>query len=86
MHLFNKVILISNLDKKVDNNQIKGYKVSDDFLYLICVDGFYKLDRRLLSDDELINILERDISGDLSSHFKKEIRDFKILKVVNGSK
>ena len=86
MHLFNKDLLISVLDTKVNNSEIKGYKVSDDFLHLMHKDGVYKLDRGVLSDNELIKVLRRKISGDMSAHFKKEIRNVKILRVVDGTK
>ena len=49
-------------------------------------DGVYKLDRGVLPDNELIKVLRRKISGDMSAHFKKEIRNVKILRVVDGTK
>ena len=82
MHLFNKLKLISILDKKVSLKEIDGYRVTESFVHLNRKRKKYKIERDSVSDEELIRVLYRTIPKNLQHHFKTEIRNVKIRKVI----
>jgi hypothetical protein len=89
MNIFTKTRLKEVLNKKIGTKEIVSYKLTDEFLHLNILTKRkkrtinYKLDRNLVSDDELLKILYRKIPGNIEYHFKIEIRNVKIRRVIN---
>jgi len=69
--------------------EIIGYKLSDKDLFITIRTKRkkrsvnYKVDRCLMSDEELLKILYRKIPGNIDYHFKMEIRNVKIRRLID---
>ena len=89
MNIFTKTKIKELLNKKMGSKEIIGYKLTDkDLLISILTKRKkrtikYKVDRNLMSDEELLKILYRKIPGNIEYHFKMEIRNVKIRRLID---
>ena len=89
MNIFTKTKLKEVLNKKLGTKEITSYKLSDKDLCITILTKRkkrtvkYKVDRSLMSDEELLKILYRKIPGNIDYHFKMEIRNVKIRRLIN---
>jgi len=89
MNIFTKTKIKELLNKKMGTKEITGYKLSDKDLSITIRTKRkkrsinYKVDRSLMSDEELLKILYRKITGNIDYHFKMEIRNVKIRRLIN---
>jgi Holliday junction resolvase len=89
MNIFTKTKIKELLNKKMGAKEIIGYKLSDKDLFITIRTKRkkrsvnYKVDRCLMSDEELLKILYRKIPGNIDYHFKMEIRNVKIRRLID---
>jgi len=88
LNIFTKALIISILESKVKSKEISGYRLTDTKLHLMRQKHrskvIYNLNLSNLSAGELAKILYREIPKDMDNHFKIEIRNIKIRKVIDG--
>ena len=85
-NIFDKIQIKNILEKKVRDKEINGYKLTDENLYLYI---HYKRKNRKhnielpkISGKELIKILWKKIPKDIDNHFKVEMRNVKLRKLL----
>ena len=85
MDLFTKASVESILQSKRDSNEISAYFINDIELHIkVGRRGKVgKIDISNLSGKELISVLYSKISKDVEEHFKREIRNIKIRRIIN---
>lgn len=89
MNLFSKTKLKEILNRKVESKEIISYKLTNEILHINILTKRkkriinYKVDRKSLSDEELLKILYRKIPGSIENHFKIEMRNVKIRRLIS---
>jgi len=89
MNIFTHTKIKEVLNKKVGAKEIIGYNLTNkDLLITILTKRKkrtikYKVDRNLVSDEELLKILYGKITGNIDYHFKIEIRNVKIRRLID---
>ena len=89
MNIFTKTRIKEILNRKKGSKEIIGYNLADkDLLISILTKRKkrtikYKVNRSLVSDEELLKILYRKIPGNIEYHFKLEIRNAEIRRLID---
>ena len=86
-NIFDKIQIKSILNQKVIDKEINGFKLSDTILCLY-ISGRrknkkYNIELSKVSGKELITILWKKIPKDIDNHFKVEMRNAKLRKLLN---
>ena len=86
-NIFDKIQIKSILNQKVIDKEINGFKLSDTILCLY-ISGRrksrkYNIELSKVSGKELVTILWKKIPKDIDNHFKVEIRNIKLRKLLN---
>jgi hypothetical protein len=86
-NIFDKIQIRSILNQKVVDKEINGFKLSDTILCLY-ISGRrknkkYNIELSKVSGKELITILWKKIPKDIDNHFKVEMRNVKLRKLLN---
>ena len=86
-NIFDKIQIKSILNQKVIDREINGFKLGDTILCLY-ISGRrknkkYNIELSKVSGKELITILWKKIPKDIDNHFKVEIRNIKLRKLLN---
>lgn len=84
--IFDKIQIKSILNQKVKDREIINFKLNDTNLCLY-ISGKrknrkYTIDLSIVSGKELITILWKTIPKDIDNHFKIEIRNIKLRKLL----
>ena len=89
MNIFTKTKIKEILNRKMGSKEIISYKLTDEDLLISILTKRkkrtikYKVNRSLVSDEELLKILYRKIPGNIEYHFKIEIRNVKIRRLID---
>ena len=87
LNLFNKIQIKNILNQKVKDREIINFKLSDEKLCLYISskkkNKKYDIDLSKVSGKELITILWKKIPKDIDNHFKVEMRNVKLRKLLN---
>ena len=85
-NIFDKIQIKNILEQKVRDKEINGYKLTDENL---CLYIHYKRKNRKhnielskMSGKELITFLWKTIPKDFNNHFKVEMRNIKLRKLL----
>jgi hypothetical protein len=86
-NIFDKIQIKSILNQKVIDREINGFKLGDTILCLY-ISGRrknkkYNIELSKVSGKELITILWKKIPKDIDNHFKVEMRNVKLRKLLN---
>jgi hypothetical protein len=86
-NIFDKIQIKSILNQKVIDREINGFKLGDTILCLY-ISGRrknkkYNIELSKVSGKELITILWKKIPKDIDNHFKVEMRNAKLRKLLN---
>lgn len=86
-NIFDKIQIKSILNQKVVDKEINGFKLGDTILCLY-ISGRrknkkYNIELSKVSGKELITILWKKIPKDIDNHFKVEMRNVKLRKLLN---
>jgi len=85
-NIFDKIQIKSILNQKVIDKEINGFKLGDTILCLY-ISGRrkkkYNIELSKVSGKELITILWKKIPKDIDTHFKVEMRNAKLRKLLN---
>lgn len=86
-NIFDKIQIKSILNQKVIDKEINGFKLSDTILCLY-ISGRrknrkYNIELSKVSGKELVTILWKKIPKDIDNHFKVEMRNVKLRKLLN---
>ena len=86
-NIFDKIQIKSILNQKVIDKEINGFELSDTILCLY-ISGRrknrkYNIELSKVSGKELVTILWKKIPKDIDNHFKVEIRNIKLRKLLN---
>jgi hypothetical protein len=86
-NIFDKIQIKSILNQKVIDKEINGFKLGDTTLCLYISkkrkNGKYSIELSKVSGKELITILWKKIPKDIDNHFKVEMRNIKLRKLLN---
>ncbi len=90
MNIFTKTALVSVLNSKVKNREIVAYSISKCETRLTLqrkVKGRAKIKNNIiditgLSGEELLKLLYREIPDNVKEHFKVEIRNVKLRRIL----
>ena len=86
-NIFDKIQIKSILNQKVIDKEINGFKLSDTILCLYISNKRknkkYNIELSKVSGKELITILWKKIPKDIDNHFKVEMRNVKLRKLLN---
>ena len=86
-NIFDKIQIKSILNQKVKDKEIINFKLSDTILCLYISskrkNRKYNIELSKVSGKELITILWKKIPKDIDNHFKVEIRNIKLRKLLN---
>ena len=87
LNIFNKIQIKNILNQKVKDREIINFKLSDEKLCLYISskrkNKKYDIDLNKVSGKELVTILWKKIPKDIDNHFKVEIRNIKLRKLLN---
>lgn len=87
LNLFNKIQIKNILNQKVKDREIINFKLTDEKLCLYISskkkNKKYDIDLNKVSGKELITILYKTIPKDIHNHFKVEMRNIKLRKLLN---
>jgi hypothetical protein len=85
--IFDKIQIKSILSQKIKDKEIINFKLSDTNLYLYISskrkNRKYNIELSKVSGKELITILWKKIPKDIDNHFKVEMRNVKLRKLLN---
>lgn len=86
-NIFDKIQIKTILNQKVIDREINGFKLGDTILCLY-ISGRrknkkYNIELSKVSGKELITILWKKIPKDIDNHFKVEMRNVKLRKLLN---
>jgi hypothetical protein len=85
--IFDKIQIKSILSQKIKDKEIINFKLSDTNLYLYISskrkNRKYNIELSKVSGKELITILWKKIPKDIDNHFKVEMRNAKLRKLLN---
>ena len=86
-NIFDKIQIKSILNQKVIDREINGFKLGDTILCLY-ISGRrknkkYNIELSKVSGKELKTILWKKIPKDIDNHFKVEMRNAKLRKLLN---
>jgi len=86
-NIFDKIQIKSILNQKVIDREIINFKLSDEKLCLYISskkkNKKYDIELSKVSGKELITILWKKIPKDIDNHFKVEMRNVKLRKLLN---
>ncbi len=85
-NIFDKIQIKNILNQKIKDDEINGFKLSDTILCIYTKgkkSGKYNIELSKVSGKELITILWKKIPKDIDNHFKVEIRNIKLRKLLN---
>jgi hypothetical protein len=86
-NIFDKIQIKNILNQKVVDKEINGFKLSDTILCLYISskrkNRKYNIELSKVSGKELITILWKKIPKDIDNHFKVEMRNVKLRKLLN---
>lgn len=86
-NIFDKIQIKSILNQKVIDKEIIGFKLGDTILCLYISNKRknkkYNIELSKVSGKELITILWKKIPKDIDTHFKVEMRNAKLRKLLN---
>ena len=86
-NIFDKIQIKSILNQKVIDREIINFKLSDEKLCLYISskkkNKKYDIELSKVSGKELITILWKKIPKDIDNHFKVEMRNAKLRKLLN---
>ena len=87
LNLFNKIQIKNILNQKIKDREIINFKLSDEKLCLYISskkkNKKYDIELSKVSGKELITILYKTIPKDIDNHFKVEMRNVKLRKLLN---
>ena len=86
-NIFDKIQIKNILNQKIKDKEINGFKLDDTILCLY-ISGRrknkkYNIELSKVSGKELITILWKNIPKDIDNHFKVEMRNVKLRKLLN---
>ena len=86
-NIFDKIQIKNILNQKIKDKEINGFKLGDEILCLY-ISGRrknrkYNIELSKVSGKELITILWKKIPKDIDNHFKVEMRNVKLRKLLN---
>jgi hypothetical protein len=87
LNIFDKIQVKSILNQKVIDKEINGFKL-DDVILCLYISGrkkkkIYNIELTKVSGKELVKILWKKIPKDIDNHFKIEIRNIKLRRLLN---
>jgi hypothetical protein len=86
-NIFDKIQIKNILNQKVKDREIINFKLSDEKLCLYMSNKKknkkYDIELSKVSGKELITILWKKIPKDIDNHFKVEMRNVKLRKLLN---
>ena len=84
-NIFDKIQIKTILNQKIKDEEINGFKLSDEILYIYTrksKNSKYSIKLSKVSGKELITILWKKIPKDIDNHFKIEVRNVKLRKLL----
>ena len=84
-NIFDKIQIKTILNQKIKDEEINGFKLSDEILCIYTrksKNSKYSIKLSKVSGKELITILWKKIPKDIDNHFKIEVRNVKLRKLL----